>query len=722
MGRLKEQYYEVQEYPGWHEIEAGALLGLPETGSTRHMSLEPLAALPVGTAIASEIWVTSEGGATVTLKQLAFGSSDESLPPLLGLTVPYLAPGSTLLLGHSKVSSAHRRKVVPDWQPLLEGRRNPGPRDRELEENLKLPKPASAWPWNLKQALATIAAAGGGCLCLTVKHVARNARVERTITELREVLVAASYALPDDRTLLAGQLNCKAMLEHPSLFSFDVSVSTASECDTVRNLVAIALFGTLAADDVCGAEDLRLLSGSKAIPDRIVPLSDDISGLIATRSLGGAADTTKWCLGTIGAGIEVSLSENDRARHLYVIGATGTGKSTLLKSLIMQDIEAGEGVVVLDPHGDLAEDVLTAVPAHRTGDLIYADATDLDGRFAVDLLPSSPDSLSFEIAADMLVSIFKSTMYSSTPEGFGPIFESYFRNALGLLLFAAPIERNLANFNRVFDDPTFRRDLLQACTVSSICAFWRSAGRASGEPSLENITPYITSKLTRFVASRHARVMFPVAEKCLSFDAIMDEGKILILRCPKGALGEGLTELAMSACLMKIRAAAMARAGCRNRRPVRVYIDEFQNCKGDSLQSLLAEGRKFGISLVLANQSLGQIGGTTNQSIGAATLANVGNLVSFRVGAVDAIKLSPWFDTPDRWRDLCQLPDFTMNARLLDHGRPANFLGIASFAFPKGKRPNQGASQAHGKRHQTLDPATTIASNRDNARWAEGGE
>jgi len=335
-------------------------------------------------------------------------------------------------------------------------------------------------------------------------------------------------------------------------------------------------------------------------------------------------------------------------------------------------------VVILDPHGDLAEDVLDAVPAGRASDVIYADAADLNGSFAVDLLPSSPDSLSFEIAADMLVSIFKGTMYSANPEGFGPMFESYFRNALGLLLFAAPVERSLANFNRVFDEAMFRRELLQVCNVPSICGFWRSAGRASGDPSIENITPYITSKLTRLVSSRHARVMFPVAEKCLSFDTIIDEGKILILRCPKGVLGEGLAELAMSASMMKIRAAAMARAGSRDRRPVRVYIDEFQNCKGDSLQSLLAEGRKFGISLVLANQSLGQIGGTGNQSIGAATLANVGNLVSFRVGAVDAIKLSPWFDTPERWRELCQLPDFTMNARLLDRGRPTNFIGVSS--------------------------------------------
>jgi hypothetical protein len=397
-----------------------------------------------------------------------------------------------------------------------------------------------------------------------------------------------------------------------------------------------------------------------------------------------------------------------------VIGATGTGKSTLLKSLILQDIHAGEGVIVFDPHGDLAEDVSAAIPSHRVDDIVYADAAELNGQFAVDLLPSSADSSSFEIAADMLVSIFKGSMYSANPEGFGPMFESYFRNALALLMEADPAERNLENFPRVFDEPAFRRELLQACTISSVCGFWRSAARAGGEAALENITPYITSKLNRFITSEHARSMFPISEKCLSFEDMMDDGKILILRCPKGMLGEGLTELAMSASLMKIRAAAMARASHRDRRPVRVYIDEFQNCRGDSLQSILAEGRKFGISLVLANQSLGQIGGTTNQSVGAATLANVGNLVTFRLGAADAIKLAPWLDVPERWRELCQLPDFRMNARLLERGRPSNFYGLS------GPPPDEFGCEAAKAVRLALDQPSEIAPDSERGRIAKG--
>ncbi|GGN60457.1 hypothetical protein GCM10011349_42030 [Novosphingobium indicum] len=170
--------------------------------------------------------------------------------------------------------------------------------------------------------------------------------------------------------------------------------------------------------------------------------------------------------------------------------------------------------------------------------------------------------------------------------------------------------------------------------------------------------------------------MFPAAGNCIDFEDVIECSKILILRCPKGVLGASLAQLAMSASVMKICSAVMGRAGREHRKPVRIYVDEFQNCRGDSLQTLLAEGRKFGASLVLANQSLGQIGGTDNNSIGAATLANVGNLITFRLGAADAMRLAPWLEAPDRWRELCRLPDFTMNARLLENGRPVNFYNL----------------------------------------------
>ena len=678
MGKLKEHYLKAEGVEFWREVESGALLGLPDFGHVARPSLEAIAALPVGTAICSEIAISEDGTVTALLKQLVRGWDEDVFLPLLGLVAPSIAPGSRILLGEQPFALVRNVAVTPEWRTVSDADRTPRPSAQDQDWSLNIPKPPVTWPWDIKRVLATLAAAGGGRLCLTAKILPRNARIMRTITDLRDELIATSYALPEDRAIIAAQLNCKAMLEDPALLGFEVSISSDGEHETLRNLVAMALFGTLAGvthPDVADY-DLRLLAGSRQAPDRLLPSMEETVDLLGTLPFRSPGVSTQWCVGRSAGGIAVTLSDRDRARHMYVIGGTGTGKTTLLCSAILQDMRAGEPVIVLDCHGDLAEMAAEEVPTERAGDVINADAAILGGGFAIDLLPSCADSTSFEVAADMLVSIFKGAIYGDTPEGFGPVWESYFRNALALLAAAPQSERCLASFPRVFSDPAFRRELIEASMIPSVRDFWTSAKRAGGEISLENITPYITSKLTRFISSSHAQAMFPSSGDCIDFDDTINSGKILILRCPKGILGEGLSQLAMSASLMKIRAAVMARADRKLRRPVRIYIDEFQNCRGDSLQTLLAEGRKFGASLVLANQSLGQIGGTDNNSVGAATLANVGNLITFRLGATDAIKLAPWLEAPDRWRELCRLPDFTMNARLLENGRPVNFQGL----------------------------------------------
>ena len=720
MGKLKEQYYTPEIKEDWIEVETAALLGLPVRHQLEQSTLQAIAALPTGTAVSAEISITADGAVNVMLRQLGFGSDDDGFPAYLALVAPALAPGARLLVGAPSRHFPDRRGIVPDWIALPDRQQRPQPISPGSERQIKLPKPPAIWPWDLKRALASIAASGGGSLILTARHLSRTARLVRRISEQQEELVAAGYALPDDRQVINGQVNCRAMIDDPALLGFDIAIAAETLAGPLPNLVAIALFGTLngttAVSDEA-EEDLRLLTGSRHAPGCLLPSVEDAASLLGARVLRNDATDQPWIIGTTGGGIPVSLGETDRARHLYVIGATGTGKSTLLRSLILQDAKAGEGIILLDPHGDLAEDVAAVIPKERAADLVYADAADPEGLFAVSLLPDTADSAAFEIAADMLVSIFKEDLYSEVKEAFGPMFESYFRSALGLLLAADPSERYLANFPRVFEDREFRNRLLENCTNHDLVSFWKkTALRISGEAELTNITPYITGKLTRFIATRNARSMFPAAKRCLDFSAVIDEGKILILRCPKGALGEGLTELAMSTCLMKVRSAAMARAGSRSRRPVRVYIDEFQACKGNSLQTLLAEGRKFGVSLVLANQSLGQIGGTSNRSVGSATLANVGNLMSFRLGAADAAMLSPWLDMPERWRELCWLPDFTMNARLLDKGRPTSFHALRS------PDPEVGTSETNMiKPNQILDRTAELATDCDPGLMLEGG-
>lgn len=720
MGRLKEQMFAVEAKEAWIEVETAAVLGLPARNQLERMTLEAIAALPAGTAISAGITVTPDGSVEVMLRQLGYGFEDNSFTSYLALLAPILAPGARLLIGTPSAAFEAQAMILPEWLSLPKRQKEPRPLDLGDDISPSLPKPLAAWPWDIKRALASIASAGGGQLTLTTRNLKRTARLVKTVSDLHEELVASAYALPEDRNILNGQVNCRAMADDPALLGFEVGLACDAFDGPLRDLVAIALFGTLAGKDPRTADeeiDLRMVAGSRHAPAYLLPSLEDASSLLRTRATRNYAVERPWVLGTASGGIPISLTATDRARHLYVIGATGTGKSTLLKSLVLQDIEAGEGVIVLDPHGDLAEDIASAIPTGRKGDLIYADAAADQGRFAISLLPDAADGTDFEIAADMLVSIFRDDLYSGVKEAFGPMFETYFRNALALLVAAEPSERYLANFPRVFEDREFRSRLLESCVNPDVVSFWKkTALRISGEAELTNITPYITGKLTRFIGTKTARRIFPAAKRCLDFSDLMDHGKILVLRCPKGALGEGLSELAMSACLMKIRSAAMAREATRSRRPVRVYIDEFQACQGNSLQTLLAEGRKFGISLVLANQSLGQIGGTSNRSIGAATLANVGNLLSFRLGAADAAVLSPWLDMPDRWRDLCWLPDFRMNARLLEQGRPSSFYALRSPAPTLNNAYEAGADPG-----QVLDHSPEFAEVDDTGQLIEGG-
>lgn len=678
MLRSTEALAEQEACEGWHLVESGALLRLPDYPVGNQLPMSAIAALPAGSAISARIHVGSGGDVAAALHQYGFGVDADGYQPALSLILPVLAPGALLHPGTPAMPIPDQTDLRPCRQRFDTQAGRPAPGSLAIDRHLSLPLPAFQWPWNIASAISVLAAGGGGVLTLTARHIERDARIRREIASLQQELVAASYSCPDDRTIQAGLANCRAMLNHQALVELAVSLDGKGQDSALCNLLAIALFGTVNGEsqDDCAATGLRMMAGSAALPPVLVPHRHALAlaGKAVSRGLEADRD---WTVGTAAGGIEVGLSPTDRARHLYVIGATGTGKSTLLKSLIAQDVARGEGIVLIDPHGDLAEEVAELVPASRKDDLVFADAADPEGLLAVELLPDPSDAHAFELAADMLITICKNDLYSSSKDAFGPLFENYFRRALALLMSAEPQDRILANFPRIFEDARFRRDLLGNCQDADVLSFWRNtATRTTGEIELTNVTPYITSKLTKFISSPQARAIFPAPGNGLDFRSIMDQGQILILRCPKGVIGEGLAELAVSACLMKLRNAAMARTGRTDRRPVRVYIDEFQNCRGNSLQTLLAEGRKFGVSLVLANQSLGQIGGTSNHSLGAATLANVGSLVAFRLGAADAIQLAPWLDSPDRWRELCQLPDFVMNARLLMQGKPGNYYGL----------------------------------------------
>lgn len=637
--------------------------------------LEAISALTPGDAVGAVIRVGRDGGVEASVIGLGTGlalqaGKDESA--VLSAFLAYVCPGLGIA-GDGPASGACLPSVL-----LV-------PQHEDTQTSLLLAPPVHDWPWDLEAALAILAANGGGTLAIAVRNLPRDETVSGLIADAHSYTLGATYARQDERQAHSRLASVVAMRDDPALFAIEVRLDTPGASDLQRDLVAMALFGRRAGREARSGElDLRCLAGSRHAPIHFFPTAREVDTIAGAQV---SIPETGFIVGIAGGGQAIALSENDRARHSYIIGATGTGKSTLLKSLIAQDISAGEGVVLIDPHGDIANDVAWMVPPERQDDLVFADAAHPAGGFAIGLIPASDDEDSRELAADSLVELFSGALYKGVPEAFGPIFEQYFRQALFLLTLADPEDRLLANLPRIFQEPGFRRELLGRCSDKNVHDFWtQTATRTTGEINLTNVTPYITSKLTRFIGTGLARRMFPSSANSIDFRAAIDSRKILILRCPKGDLGEGLASLAMSAAVLKLRDALAARAavGRGLRRPARLYIDEFQACRGTALQTLLAEGRKFGVTVTLANQSLGQVGGTTGAGLGAAALANAGNLFVFRVGAPDAVAIAPWFEQPDRWRAFCSQPDFRMSARILANGKPVTLSGLRTPAdrFP----------------------------------------
>jgi hypothetical protein len=212
--------------------------------------------------------------------------------------------------------------------------------------------------------------------------------------------------------------------------------------------------------------------------------------------------------------------------------------------------------------------------------------------------------------------------------------------------------------------------------------FWRSVAlRVSwDEIKLENVAPYIACKLTQFTGNPLVRRMIEARQSTLDFRQIMDQGGIALIKIAKGLIGEYDTTLLTTLMTIRIAQAGMARAALppETRRPVRVYIDEFQNSVGESLADMLAESRKYGLSMILANQSLSQVDGRGSHSnAGLAALANAANILALRVGPPDAAKLAPWFAPEISWQELCRMPDFHAAARVLKAGEPAPARVIA---------------------------------------------
>jgi Type IV secretion-system coupling protein DNA-binding domain len=343
-------------------------------------------------------------------------------------------------------------------------------------------------------------------------------------------------------------------------------------------------------------------------------------------------------------GRNLVLHSEQHAEHIDVhLGATGTGKSSLLHSMLMQDIEGGAGVYLLDPHGNLYHEVCEVVPPRRINDVILIEPADVERAVGLNFLeyhgPYPQAEMNF--IANELIRIFD-RLYDLRQTG-GPMFELYMRNALFLVMDNDIEGGTLMDIPLLFEDDKYRSRRIEHCRNPHTVGFWRGqAERAGGETSLKNMAPYITSKLNQFTCNGLLRPIIGQPQSTVTFRECMDRGRIVLVNLSKGRLGEFDTRLLGMLVIGKLFQAALQRVDvpASKRRPFFLYVDEVQNFTTDTVGHLFAEARKFGLCLTLANQTLGQVGGGGyHPNLIETILGNVGSLILFRLRAPDAEKL-----------------------------------------------------------------------------------
>lgn len=379
---------------------------------------------------------------------------------------------------------------------------------------------------------------------------------------------------------------------------------------------------------------------------------------------------------------KVYLTPEDRLRHLYVIGQTGTGKSGFLQSMVMQDIKDGAGVCFIDPHGKDVIEVMSMIPPERMDDLIYFDPARLDRVLGLNMLeydPTRPEQKTFVV--NELFSIFQK-LYGANPESMGPMFEQYFRNATQLVLEDPESGSTLLDISRVFVDSAFRRLKLSKSNNPVVNQFWRDiATKASGEQALENFVPYITSKFDVFTANDYMRPIVGQQRSSFNFREIMDQKKILLVNLSKGRLGEINANLIGMVLVGKMLMAALSRADNLGGgwAPFYLYIDEFQNITTNSIASILSEARKYKLSLTVAHQFIAQL----DENIRDAVFGNVGSMAVFRVGSEDAEVFEKQFTPTFTASDLMNIENRNAYMRIIANGTPTPPFSMRTYDLPK---------------------------------------
>jgi hypothetical protein len=353
------------------------------------------------------------------------------------------------------------------------------------------------------------------------------------------------------------------------------------------------------------------------------------------------------------------IKRADRRAHLYLIGKTGTGKSTLLEALMLDDLRKGKGFALLDPHGDLVKKIKSQIPDNRSDDLIDFDIPDSNQPYGFNPL-ANVAAHKRPLAASGLIQVFKHLWNDS----WGPRLEHILRNCL-LTLLDYP-NANLSDILRLLSDKDFRKVVVPFITNDQIKEFWiKEYDKYPERLRAEAISP-IQNKVGAFLSHPLLKNILTNPEKSLSLRRIMDESKILLVNLAKGSIGEDTANLLGSLLISRFDLAALSRADIpeNERHDYTLYLDEFHNFTTQSLVLMLSELRKYRLSLVLAHQYLTQL----EPSIKDAILGNVGTLIVFRIGANDAEILAQEFAPEFSVTDFTNLPNYHIYLKMMING------------------------------------------------------
>lgn len=353
------------------------------------------------------------------------------------------------------------------------------------------------------------------------------------------------------------------------------------------------------------------------------------------------------------------IKNDDRRRHMYVIGKTGMGKTNLLETMVISDIRAGKGVGVVDPHGEFAEKILDFIPENRLDDVIYFNPADIDWPIAFNPL-ERVDIEHRHLVASGIMGVFKKIW----PDVWSARMEYILNNSL-LSLLEYP-SSTLLGIMRMFSDKDYRRQITENLQDPVIKGFWLNEFAKYTQRLETEAVSAIQNKVGQFVSNPLIRNIIGQSHSSIDMRKVMDEGKILIMNIAKGRVGEDNSALLGAMMITKLQLAAMSRVDIdeKKRRDFYLYVDEFQNFSTESFASILSEARKYRLDLILAHQYIEQL----DDKVKAAIFGNVGTLTAFRVGAEDAEFLEKEFLPEFSATDLVNLPKYSIYLKLMING------------------------------------------------------